>query len=55
MKFFKRDIQNTRNIIKEIFGKKQCNNDILQKHRILDIFEISLLQKSSTNFLSILK
>ena len=53
MKFFKNDMRNMRKIMKEIFDKNQCDN-FSKKHKNVDIFEVSLLQKSSTNFLSML-
>ena len=59
MKFLENDMRNMRKIMKEIFDKKQCGQHLKKKNqkkkpRKLDTFEISLLRKSSTNFLSML-
>ena len=43
--------------MKEIIGKKKCNNETLPKHPIvekIEIHEASLLQKNLTNFMSTL-
>ena len=37
---FENDIRNTWKIMKEIIGKKKCNNGTLLKHRIVDEIEI---------------
>ena len=39
-KLFENDIQNTWKVIKEIIGKKKCNNETLPKHLIVDKIEI---------------
>ena len=57
IKLFENDIRNTWKIMKEIIGKKKCNNETLPKHLIVDKIEIhnaKFLQKSLTNFLSTL-
>ena len=41
IKLFENDIRNTWKVMKEVIGKKKCNNATLPKHLIVDKIEIS--------------
>ena len=57
IKLFENDIRNTRKIMKEIIGKKKCNNETLPKHLIVDKIEIhdakSIAEKFNEFFVNI--
>ena len=57
IKLFENDIQNTWKIMKEIIGKKKCNNETLPKHLIVDKIEIhdakSIAEKFNEFFVNI--
>ena len=57
IKLFENDIQNTWKIMKEVIGKKICNNETLPKHLIVDKIEIndakSIAEKFSKIFVNI--
>ena len=57
IKFFENDIRNIWKIMKEIIGKKKCNNETLPKHLIVDEIEIqdakSIAEKFNEFFVNI--
>ena len=57
IKLFENDIRNTWKIMKEIIGKKKCNNETLPKHLIVDDIEIhdakSIAEKFNEYFVNI--
>ena len=57
IKLFENDIRNTWKIMKEIIGKKKCNNETLPKHLIVDKIEIhdakSIAEKFNDFFVNI--
>ena len=57
IKLFENDIRNTWKIMKEIIGKKKCNNETLPKQLIVDKIEIhnakSIAEKFNELFVNI--
>ena len=57
IKLFENDIQNTCKTMKEIIGKKKCNNETLPKYLIVDKIEIhdanSIAEKFNEFFVNI--
>ena len=50
IKLFENDIRNTWKIMKEVIGKKKCNNETLPKHLIVDKIEINDAKSTAEKF-----
>ena len=50
IKLFENDIRNTWKILKEVIGKKKCNNETLPKHLIVDKIEINDAKSTAEKF-----